>query len=96
MSSAPICPQCGKPMRQRTRQSDGGAFYGCSQYPRCTGTLDIASDTADQRLLRRLDALERRVEFLEREAKSRHSEDNRRIANEAMRRFRSELSMRER
>jgi restriction system protein len=37
----PACPQCGKPMVQRTarRGSNAGShFWGCSAYPACTGT----------------------------------------------------------
>ena len=33
---APICPLCDKAMRMK--RSKGGFFYGCSQYPHCTGT----------------------------------------------------------
>lgn len=38
---APACPQCGKPMLRRTIQrgtKQGQQFWGCSDYPRCTGT----------------------------------------------------------
>jgi restriction system protein len=37
----PTCPQCGKPMVQRTarRGSNAGSrFWGCSAYPACKGT----------------------------------------------------------
>jgi four helix bundle suffix protein len=34
--SAPDCPLCGKPMRQRN--STKGRFWGCSAYPDCKGT----------------------------------------------------------
>jgi restriction system protein len=34
--SAPECPLCGKPMRQRN--SIKGGFWGCSAYPDCKGT----------------------------------------------------------
>jgi restriction system protein len=33
----PNCPLCNKPMRQRT--SSKGAFWGCSAFPGCKGTL---------------------------------------------------------
>lgn len=36
---APICPQCGAPMRQRTGKS--GAFWSCSRYPDCKGTQPV-------------------------------------------------------
>ena len=38
------CPQCGAPMQQRTGKS--GAFWSCSRYPDCKGTLPIESPTA--------------------------------------------------
>lgn len=31
------CPKCGKTTIERTRRSDGNAFYGCTAYPRCNG-----------------------------------------------------------
>ncbi len=40
---APACPQCGAPVRQRTGK--GGAFWSCSRYPDCKGTLPIESPT---------------------------------------------------
>ncbi|MCY1401700.1 DNA topoisomerase 3 [compost metagenome] len=38
---SPSCPQCGVPMRQRTGKS--GAFWSCSRYPDCKGTLPVES-----------------------------------------------------
>ena len=40
---APACPQCCAPMQQRTGKS--GAFWSCSRYPDCKGTLPIESPT---------------------------------------------------
>ena len=43
---APGCPKCGKPMRQRTARKGanaGKAFWGCSDYPKCTGTKPLAA-----------------------------------------------------
>jgi four helix bundle suffix protein len=40
-SDAPICPDCGKPMRLRkakTGEHAGQPFWGCSGYPECKGT----------------------------------------------------------
>ncbi len=40
-AGAPQCPQCGKPMLRRTIQRgsrQGQQFWGCSEYPKCTGT----------------------------------------------------------
>jgi DNA helicase II / ATP-dependent DNA helicase PcrA len=39
MSNSPECPTCGKLMVKRI--SKYGAFWGCSQYPKCRTTLDI-------------------------------------------------------
>lgn len=39
------CPQCGHPMVLRTAQRGpqaGQQFWGCSQFPRCRGTMPIA------------------------------------------------------
>jgi restriction system protein len=39
------CPQCGHPMVLRTAQrglQPGQQFWGCSQFPRCHGTMPIA------------------------------------------------------
>jgi DNA topoisomerase-3 len=44
---APACPQCGSPMRQRTGKS--GAFWSCSRYPDCKGTMAIESATGGKR-----------------------------------------------
>ena len=40
-SSAPTCPECGSPMKQRTARKGpnaGSQFWGCSRYPQCRGT----------------------------------------------------------
>jgi DNA topoisomerase-3 len=44
---APNCPQCGAPMRQRSGKS--GAFWSCSRYPDCKGTLPIEDAAAGKR-----------------------------------------------
>jgi len=41
---SPPCPQCGAPMRQRTGKS--GAFWSCSRYPDCKGTLPVESSAS--------------------------------------------------
>lgn len=41
VDGAPVCPVCGKPMLRRTIQrgsKQGQQFWGCSDYPKCTGT----------------------------------------------------------
>ncbi len=37
---APDCPQCGGPMRERSGRN--GRFWGCTRYPDCKGTVNIA------------------------------------------------------
>lgn len=42
--NAPSCPLCGKPMWKRMQkrgQNQGREFWGCSDYPKCTGTRPI-------------------------------------------------------
>ncbi len=46
-AQGPACPRCGKPMMRRTARQGpraGQPFWGCSAYPDCTGTRQIASD----------------------------------------------------
>ena len=41
---APGCPRCGKPMLRRVAKQGaraGQAFWGCSAYPACRGTLEM-------------------------------------------------------
>ena len=45
-SGKPYCPVCGKPMLERTARigpKTGEAFWGCSGYPDCKGTLPVGS-----------------------------------------------------
>lgn len=45
--TVPVCPECGKPMRQRKARSGrnaGKMFWGCADYPRCRGVLPVGSD----------------------------------------------------
>ena len=42
METAPSCPKCGSAMLLRTSQkivSYGEKYWGCSQFPQCTGKL---------------------------------------------------------
>lgn len=44
-SDAPACPLCGKPMLRRVQkkgQMQGREFWGCSDYPRCTGVRQLS------------------------------------------------------
>jgi len=38
---APVCPECGTPMRRRKGKS--GEFWGCPRFPECRQTLPIAA-----------------------------------------------------
>ena len=51
---APACPECGKPMRQRTAKAGrnaGQPFWGCTGYPACKGVrkLDAPPTDSDSR-----------------------------------------------
>ena len=51
-ASAPACPHCGKPMRQRTARKGvraGQPFWGCSAYPDCNGTRPITTSPPSDR-----------------------------------------------
>jgi restriction system protein len=42
--NAPVCPECGKPMRKRiakTGKNSGKSFWGCSAYPTCNGARQL-------------------------------------------------------
>lgn len=42
--ATPACPECGKPMRQRTPRTGrhaGIPFWGCTAYPACKGTRKV-------------------------------------------------------
>jgi ssDNA-binding Zn-finger/Zn-ribbon topoisomerase 1 len=48
-ADAPVCPECGKPMRRRTAHKGphaGQPFWGCTGYPECKGILPIQSPPA--------------------------------------------------
>jgi restriction system protein len=45
---APLCPECGRPMRRRvphTGSRAGQPFWGCSGYPACKGVRDLEPGT---------------------------------------------------
>ena len=47
VESAPVCPKCGAPMRMRTIKKgshQGEQFWGCTDYPKCDGTIRIEKD----------------------------------------------------
>ena len=49
-ADAPVCPECGKPMRQRTAHQGphaGQPFWGCTGYPECKGILAIEAPPGD-------------------------------------------------
>jgi hypothetical protein len=40
--SGKFCPRCGSPMQKRMGRL--GAFWGCTKYPNCNGTISIKSE----------------------------------------------------
>ena len=40
----PNCPKCGSPLVLRKNNKTGAQFYGCSQFPRCNGTLGYKAE----------------------------------------------------
>ena len=45
---APICPECGKPMKRRTARAGrnaGHEFWGCTGYPECQGVMNVEKET---------------------------------------------------
>lgn len=40
VQNVPNCPNCGQPMTMR-RSRFGKLFFGCSQYPKCTGIVNV-------------------------------------------------------
>jgi hypothetical protein len=43
-AEGPPCPKCGQPTRRRRGRH--GAFYGCSSYPQCDGTVNVRGQAA--------------------------------------------------
>lgn len=47
VNGTPQCPNCGKPMLKRMQKRghmQGREFWGCSDYPKCTGILPITKN----------------------------------------------------
>jgi ssDNA-binding Zn-finger/Zn-ribbon topoisomerase 1 len=44
-----LCPECGGPMVSRANKSTGQRFWGCADYPKCTGTRDTDGESAAER-----------------------------------------------
>lgn len=40
----PPCPKCGGKMILRTNKMRGNQFYGCSQFPKCNGTMGYSAN----------------------------------------------------
>jgi len=40
-ADAPVCPLCGKAMRQRTARATGKPFWSCSGWPACKGARSV-------------------------------------------------------
>lgn len=48
MLDVPECPECAKPMVQRVAKKGdkkGNTFWGCPDFPKCKGTLQVSSET---------------------------------------------------
>lgn len=45
-SSELACPRCGSAMIRRTRRADRADFWGCSRFPACRGTRELAAIAA--------------------------------------------------
>ena len=42
--NAPVCPECGAPMRKRKAKAGrnaGQEFWGCTKYPECNGIRNV-------------------------------------------------------
>ena len=39
--TAPSCPRCNSVMVLKSRRKDGGQFWGCPTYPKCSGTRQV-------------------------------------------------------
>lgn len=47
----PPCPECGRAMRRRISRSGqraGQPFWGCADYPKCTGTREIKAEDREE------------------------------------------------
>jgi len=42
------CPDCGGPMVSRKNHKTGQRFWGCADYPECTGTRNTESRTEER------------------------------------------------
>jgi len=51
LPEGPVCPMCGAATRQRNGKN--GAFWSCSRYPDCKGTLPAESSTGKRRASRK-------------------------------------------
>jgi len=52
IESVPECPECTKPMVQRVAKKGdkkGNTFWGCSDFPKCKGTLKIKESTVSSK-----------------------------------------------
>lgn len=41
ITAAPACPKCAATMVERTNRANGQAFWGCSKFPGCRGTVAV-------------------------------------------------------
>ena len=45
----PRCPNCRKPLILRERRTDHQQFFGCEDYPTCTGSISIIDHDVDRK-----------------------------------------------
>ena len=43
------CPKCWEAMISRANKTTGQRFWGCSNYPACTGTRNTDGDSDEER-----------------------------------------------
>ena len=53
VAEVPKCPKCGKSMTRRTVKKGkniGDLFWGCTDFPKCKGTLTITENESDKEI----------------------------------------------
>ena len=40
--NAPDCPKCDSKMIMKHRKRDDSLFWGCTKFPECNGTIEVA------------------------------------------------------
>lgn len=45
-----LCPKCKSPLVERTNNSSGKPFWGCSEWPDCAFTMEVPVDEIMRRM----------------------------------------------